>query len=288
MVTYHLDAAKVDDSIDVNNLSTLDNHPSLIQKNLLDFFQAADWELPYDSESLEITGSPEMKSKYKFKNTLPGSAAPSGIRMYHEILLGKDSDLPIVYVYDKVRFNVTYTDGVDNEELFADQNHVDVDKDIVTPAFIGTPSREGFTFNGWLPEVADTVTEDVIYVAQWAKIPTVFTITYTDGTGTESIFGDQIVKDIPKDSPTPAYSGSTIREGYTFKGWTPKVDATVTQDAVYTADWEKNKYTVTYESNGGTSTTSETVDYNTVFIKPENPTKEGNIFKGWFSDQTLT
>ena len=73
-------------------------------------------------------------------------------------------------------FTVTYTDGVDGEEVFADQVYSGLRKDSETPAFNGTPNREGYTFAGWEPEVAKTVTETVIYVAMWTpaepKAPT--------------------------------------------------------------------------------------------------------------------
>lgn len=61
---------------------------------------------------------------------------------------------------------VTYTDGVEGEEGFADQTYT-VDEGSDTPAFEGTPAREGYTFAGWVPEVAETVTADVTYTAKW-------------------------------------------------------------------------------------------------------------------------
>lgn len=64
-------------------------------------------------------------------------------------------------------YTVTYTDGVENEEVFADQVYSDLRKDSTTPAFNGTPSRTGYTFAGWEPEVAATVTQTVTYVAKW-------------------------------------------------------------------------------------------------------------------------
>ena len=67
-------------------------------------------------------------------------------------------------------YTVTYTDGVENEEVFADQVYSDLRKDSATPAFNGTPTRTGYTFAGWEPEVAETVTQTVIYVAMWTPV----------------------------------------------------------------------------------------------------------------------
>ena len=36
-----------------------------------------------------------------------------------------------------------------------------------TPAFNGTPTRTGYIFGGWDPEVAETVTGNAIYTATW-------------------------------------------------------------------------------------------------------------------------
>ena len=66
-------------------------------------------------------------------------------------------------------YTVTYTDGIDGEEVFADQVYSDLRKDSTTPAFNGTPTRTGYTFAGWEPEVAATVTQTVTYVAKWEK-----------------------------------------------------------------------------------------------------------------------
>lgn len=66
-------------------------------------------------------------------------------------------------------FTVIYTDGVDNEEVFKDQVYK-VAKGSATPGFDGdTPTRSGYTFMGWSPTVAETVTADVTYIAQWKR-----------------------------------------------------------------------------------------------------------------------
>lgn len=64
------------------------------------------------------------------------------------------------------KYTVTYTDGVDGAEVFADQVYA-VEPGDPTPAFSGTPSRTGYTFAGWSPSVAETVSGTVVYTAQW-------------------------------------------------------------------------------------------------------------------------
>ena len=70
---------------------------------------------------------------------------------------------------EKEYVTVTYTDGVANEVIFEDQTHDTLLEGDATPAFDGTPSRIGYTFKGWKPEVSETVTESVVYVAQWER-----------------------------------------------------------------------------------------------------------------------
>ena len=71
-------------------------------------------------------------------------------------------------------FTVTYTDGVDGA-AFADQTYTVKEGD-ATPAFKGTPTRTGYKFLGWNPEVAETVTGNAVYTATW-ELET-YTITY--------------------------------------------------------------------------------------------------------------
>lgn len=64
------------------------------------------------------------------------------------------------------KYTVTYTDGVDGEEIFKDQTYT-VESGKATPAFNGTPTRKGYTFAGWKPAVAATVTGNATYEATW-------------------------------------------------------------------------------------------------------------------------
>lgn len=59
-------------------------------------------------------------------------------------------------------------------------------------------------------------------------------------------------------------------------------------DINFMSDKVVKDVTVKYESNGGSTVPDETVAYNSVFTKPENPTLADHTFEGWFIDNELT
>ena len=181
-----------------------------------------------------------------FGSTLPTADAPTPTRTGYTFKFwsreGQNGDVTgqtvngwtnLYAVWEKNTYTVTYTDGV-NGEAFADQAYTAKYED-ATPAFEGTPARAGYKFLGWEPTVAETVTENATYVAQWEKL---YTVTYTDGVDGKA-FKDDVHSDLEKDTPTPAFSGDTpTRKGFVFDGWTPEVAETVTEDVTYTAQWK--------------------------------------------------
>ena len=181
-----------------------------------------------------------------FGSTLPTADAPTPTRTGYTFKFwsreGQNGDVTgqtvngwtnLYAVWEKNTYTVTYTDGV-NGEAFADQAYTAKYED-ATPAFVGIPARAGYKFLGWEPTVAETVTENATYVAQWEKL---YTVTYTDGVDGKA-FKDDVHSDLEKDTPTPAFSGDTpTRKGFVFDGWNPEVAETVTEDVTYTAQWK--------------------------------------------------
>ena len=145
-------------------------------------------------------------------------------------------------------YSVTYTDGVDSAEIFEDQSTV-VPENAGTPAFNGTPAREGYVFSGWAPVIADRVTQNATYAATWKtdangngkadEDEEKYTVTYTDGAKGKA-FKDQVYDNLLSGTATPAFDGKPTRRGYTFSDWAPKVSKTVTKDVTYVAQWKSN------------------------------------------------
>ena len=167
------------------------------------------------------------------------------------------------------KYAVTYTDGVDGEEIFKDQVYT-VEFGKATPAFNGTPARDGYKFTGWTPAVADTVTRNATYTAQWEKLTPAeaFTVIYTDGVDNEEIFKDQTYT-VESGKATPAFNGTPTRKGYTFAGWKPAVAATVTSNATYEATWKSDSATTTPSDNKpstGETTSPKTGDTSNIVL----------------------
>ena len=130
------------------------------------------------------------------------------------------------FAIDPVRkYKVTYTDGVEDAEVFADQNFFAA-PDAATPDFVGTPEREGYTFAGWTPEVAETVTGDAVYAAAWTG-NTYSLVLKAEGGVVDPEFITVTYGQPIGELPVP------VREGYVFEGWFDAQGNEVTAETIY-------------------------------------------------------
>lgn len=104
--------------------------------------------------------------------------------------------------------------------------------------------------------------------------------------------------------PTPAYDEENPtaipdgKPGWTFAGWEPKVDKTVTKNAEYVAQWKEKEVAVTYEAEYGGKTESLPTSpqkitafsaENLKAVPAPNKSREGYAFIGWFKgDDPIT
>ncbi|NLY21494.1 MAG: hypothetical protein GXZ08_09460 [Tissierellia bacterium] len=82
----------------------------------------------------------------------------------------------------------------------------------------------------------------------------------------------------------------TPKEGKTFTGWDKTVPTTgeIKISTEFNAQYDTNKYTVTFNSNGGSDIASETVEHGNKVTKPADPTKANHTFGGWYTDTEFT
>ena len=262
-----------------------------------------------------FSGGTPTRTGYVFKGWNPEVAATVTGNATYVATWGEDKNNNGIDDNEETKYTVTYTDGVDGKEIFADQVYGNLLPGVDTPAFKGTPTREGYVFKGWNPEVAATVTGNATYIATWGEDKnnngiaddeeTKYTVRYTDGVDGKEVFADQVYGNLLSGVATPAFEGTPTREGYVFKGWNPAVAATVTGNVTYVATWgedknnngiddnEETKYTVTYKDGVDGEVFADQVYGNLLsgVATPAfegTPTRTGYVFKGWNPEVAAT
>ena len=161
-------------------------------------------------------------------------------------------------------------------------------------------ARAGHTFTGWFTAetggtqvtatTSVTATADHTLHAQWTA--DVYKVTF-DANGGET---PTATKDVTYAAVYGALPVPT-RKGHTFGGWftelgggtqvTAETSVTATADHTLHAQWTANVYKVTFDANGGeTSTATKDVTYGAAYGELPVPTRKGFGFDGWFTAAT--
>ncbi len=139
----------------------------------------------------------------------------------------------------------------------------------------------GYTFSGWNKAdgtawdyASDKVTDNITLYAK--RTANTYTITFDTAGGSE-------IAPITQDYGTQiAVPEAPTREGYTFTGWDREIPTTMpAENMTVTAQWKINRYTITFDTNGGSEIAPITQDYGTNITAPADPTREGYTFIGW-------
>ncbi len=157
------------------------------------------------------------------------------------------------------------------------------------------PTRDGYTFAGWFTDNGTFNNEytfstmplnGITLYAKWNIDG--YTITYHLDYG------------INGNNPT-SYTINTnditledaTKEGYTFNGWYTEqefineietIDTRLLQNFDLYAKFTINQYTISFNTNEGSTIAPITQDYNSAVSKPTDPTRDGYTFGGWFID----
>ena len=112
-----------------------------------------------------------------------------------------------------------------------------------------------------------------------------YTITYKDG--------DNSYTEDYEEGDSVTWKSDITKKGYTLVGWKYKDKeyklsdkfTMINEDITVTSIWNVNKYTITYEVNGGSiNNKTKEVTYDSKYGTLEIPSKKGYSFKGWYKD----
>ena len=190
------------------------------------------------------------------------------------------------------------------------------------------PSKYGYTFDGWymdseltqvfrFGENGDKVTGNITLYAKWIENDRLraeiaiekISIVYQDGDNANSVTKNITLPtslnvsgdvNISWSSNTPSVisnsgtvtrpSGRDIVVVLTAKATAGSVyrTKTFTVTVIHEATPTPSGYTVTFNSNGGSTVASIHTSSDGTVIMPENPVREGYVFAGWYKDEAFT
>ena len=147
----------------------------------------------------------------------------------------------------------------------------------------------GGTFNGKVTnknDISDSPEETPAKISGGTfngEVIGAYTVTF------QSEGGSEVASQIRANAPA-ARPADPTKEGHTFIGWYNgesewNFEIPVTEKLTLTAKWQINRYTITFDTAGGSEVAPITQDYGTTITAPANPTKTGYTFAGW--DKTI-
>ena len=180
-------------------------------------------------------------------------------------------------------FKVQFKD--DNSKTLYSTQTIKYGNKVVEPE---TPSKEGHTFLGWYNgktkySFDSKVKSNLTLTAKWEKNK--YTITFVNYDGTVLETKTLEYGDIPTYTKELPVKPGDDQNSYEFTGWYPTI-TTVKGNTTYTATYNGNIniYQVVFvDIDGTTLSPTQNVAYGNKAIEPNEPTKEGHKFLGWYN-----
>lgn len=153
---------------------------------------------------------------------------------------------------------------------------------VVKPA---DPVREGYIFAGWSQDIPDMIpNSNMTIVAMWCpdKFPIILNAmggSIEGGVTTITKTYNTMFTDLP--IPT--------KVGYEFVGWFTEDGEMVQYEDVFQytegfdvyAHWAIDKFTIQFDTDGGSTISALVQYYGTPVVKPADPVRNGYVFVGW-------
>lgn len=265
----------------------------------------------------------EEVSLHTLEEVLDGYAGIEEKYMLASIPVGSTGDITLVANWKPASYNVMLVPngGTINSSNVSSYQH---EVGAILPT-ANDVKKDGYTFVGWYDNrnlegdkvlaIPDTATGNKTFYAKWEALP-VYTISYEniDNTtmpiievrqeiqrpwGVDYLCSmENAVNPTQYTTDVESVIYNPIKEGHEFLGWSGDGIDGLTKELVinigetgnktYTANFEGDEYTISYNLNGGTAENPTSYTYESEEITLNNPTREDYEFVGWTISETDT
>ncbi|SHE69793.1 InlB B-repeat-containing protein [Alkalibacter saccharofermentans] len=150
----------------------------------------------------------------------------------------------------------------------------------------GIIPNEGYVFSGWDKDFSN-VQMDMTVTAQYSIKQ--HTVTFDPGLGSFTDDRETITQMVNHGGTavTPDDNEVIAPVGHAFNGeWSPSDLGNITSDKTFTAQFDKNQYTVSFDVDGGApEPDDQTLDFGSLVSEPSDPAKTGYSFDGWYNGE---
>lgn len=241
-----------------NSDPTNELYVSNISAHLLDEGNNLTGFVPLNEKTLEYTMNPEEKDAWKkLKISKPANKKDGGFQLDSPIRLAKAGEagdtLTIRYFIAPESNEINYRNTT---AFYTENGHGD----------------SGISYN-----VVDVVRDD-LYI-----VPVYYSVNYDSAGGSE----------VPSETVEKAHFATKpidpVKKGHRFLGWTLdgkgyNFGSAVMSDITLVANWEEIKHTVSFDTRGGNSIDSQSVQDQSTATRPADPKRDDYIFTGWTLD----
>lgn len=265
--------------------------------------------ITFDSDGGTVIESQEVKKNEKA--TEPTPPTKDGYVFLYWELDDKEYDfdskvtknITLVAKYEEYS-GISYSVTFDSNGGSSVSNQIVKDGESITKP--SDPTKEGYKFLYWELDGEEydfviELTKNITLIAKWEKVETApvggndtvtkYTVTFNSNGGS-SIASKAVTSGYKVAKPS-----DPTKNGYTFIGWylndnIYNFNNSVTKNITLVAKWQEKevpvtKYTVTFDSNGGSSVSSQSITSGGKASQPTNPTRSGYTFEGWYLNSNL-
>ena len=173
------------------------------------------------------------------------------------------------------------------------------------------PTRDGYEFAGWATsntavsadyQPGDTYSAEgnATLYAVWQLIVETHTLTYNANGGANAPAAQTQTYSVEDQRSFIVTSQQPTRDGHAFRGWSNTASGavdyaagdtiTAAEDKTIYAVWEKTRFTITYDANGGTNPpAAQTKEKDVpIVLTMDAPEKQSSVFVGWSTDPSAT
>ncbi|MBM7453203.1 hypothetical protein JN09_000525 [Acholeplasma morum] len=228
------------------------------------------YQITFDTSGGSLIDPIELKANEKI--TLPKDPIKDGYTFAgwnQEIELMPLKDIVLKAIWEPKTYTITFDSDGGSEVNSIEALYL---SDIKIPTH---PTKDGYRFKTWDQPFPNTMPLGGLQLkAVWEVMEYSITFDTDGGSVVDSIKGDFLSSLTAPINPTKA--------GYTFVSWDKEFPTTMPLDGLaLKAIWEVNTYKITFDTKGGSLIEDIEAPFGSELTTPQNPTKDGYVFKRW-------